>query len=79
VADLQVSKLTNTNCTHSQRGRWATSNYNGFVDDHDLTMLGAFYDPNATPIGPSVTSGDSGDQLLALFVSQAVHRKSRNG
>jgi hypothetical protein len=31
---------------------WAAGDfdYNGFVDDDDVTLLGAFYDPSATPI-----------------------------
>jgi hypothetical protein len=32
---------------------WALGDfdYNGFVDDDDVTLLGAFYDPSAPPLG----------------------------
>jgi hypothetical protein len=32
---------------------WYTGDfdYNGFVDDDDVTLLGVFYDPAAAPVG----------------------------
>jgi hypothetical protein len=48
---------------------WALGDfdYNGFVDDDDVTLLGAFYDPFAASLAPPAEPGASG---RAAFVPE---------
>jgi hypothetical protein len=60
--------------------------YNGFVDDDDVTLLGAFYDPSAPPLAALGTSVSAVPEpgtvaflatgLLGILLAQAVRRKS---
>jgi hypothetical protein len=47
----------------SRRGPLGDFDYNGFVDDDDVTLLGAFYDPSAASL---VVADPSGANVAAV-------------
>ena len=47
---------------------WALGDfdYNGFVDDDDVTLLGVFYDPNASPLITSAAAPPNANTVAAV-------------
>jgi hypothetical protein len=56
----------------------AIFDYNGFVDDDDVTLLGAFYDPSAVPLVASASAATANvagvpePQTWDLIISGAI-------
>ena len=71
---------------------WALGDfdYNGFVDDDDITLLGVFYDPSAPPVLAPIAVSGAGvaavpdPSAIWLFIAGCAsalaltHRRNRN-
>ena len=44
-------------------------NYDGKVDDSDVTLLGAFYDESATPLSAATLTARYGAEFAAAFAA----------
>ena len=44
--------------------------YNGFVDDDDVTLLGAYYDPSAPPLNSQAAPGALGSAEAVAAVPE---------
>jgi hypothetical protein len=59
LSELEANRCVPLHAPGLPQPSWALGDfdYNGFVDDDDVTLLGAFYDPSAPPLNSQAVPG----------------------